>query len=103
MTIRAVFFDVGETLVDETRQWGAWADWLGIPRLTCFAVLGAVGRGEAIANILRAGRRDGGVSAARDRLCRRPPRQRRDSSRRIRDGRGVPTTRAVGLFARRPP
>src|SRR5215216_1135762 len=47
MTIRAVFFDVGETLVDETRQWGAWADWLGIPRLTCFAVLGAViERGE---------------------------------------------------------
>ncbi|HEX9373477.1 MAG TPA: HAD family hydrolase [Roseiflexaceae bacterium] len=47
MTIRAVFFDVGETLVDETRQWGAWADWLGIPRLTCFAALGAViERGE---------------------------------------------------------
>jgi FMN phosphatase YigB (HAD superfamily) len=47
MTIRAVFFDVGETLVDETRQWSTWADWLGIPRLTCFAVLGAViERGE---------------------------------------------------------
>src|ERR1043166_3394291 len=47
MTIRAVFLDVGETLVDETRQWGAWADWLGIPRLTFFATLGAViERGE---------------------------------------------------------
>ncbi|HEY3243699.1 MAG TPA: HAD family hydrolase [Phycisphaerae bacterium] len=45
--IRAVFFDVGETLVDETRAWGAWADWLGVPRLTLFAVLGAViERGE---------------------------------------------------------
>ena len=30
--IRAVVFDVGETLVDETRQWGLWADWLGVPR-----------------------------------------------------------------------
>ena len=47
MTIHAVFFDIGETLVDETRQWGAWADWLGIPRLTFFAVLGGViERGE---------------------------------------------------------
>ena len=30
--IRAVVLDVGETLVDETRQWGLWADWLGVPR-----------------------------------------------------------------------
>jgi len=42
MPITTVFFDVGETLVDETRQWGGWADWLGIPRLTFFAALGAV-------------------------------------------------------------
>jgi FMN phosphatase YigB (HAD superfamily) len=35
--IRAVFFDVGETLVDETEHWGHWADVLGIPlsRLEC--------------------------------------------------------------------
>lgn len=47
MSVRAVFFDVGETLVDETAFWTAWADWLGIPRLTFFAVLGAViERGE---------------------------------------------------------
>ena len=47
MTIDVVFFDVGETLVDETRQWGAWADWLEIPRLTFFAVLGGlIERGE---------------------------------------------------------
>lgn len=45
--VDAVFFDVGETLVDETRSWGRWADHLGIPRLTFFAVLGAViERGE---------------------------------------------------------
>jgi FMN phosphatase YigB (HAD superfamily) len=45
--IRAVVFDVGETLVNETRLWGLWSDWLGVPRLTFFAVLGAViARGE---------------------------------------------------------
>jgi FMN phosphatase YigB (HAD superfamily) len=40
--IRLVVFDVGETLVDETRIWGEWADWLGVTRLTFFAALGAV-------------------------------------------------------------
>lgn len=40
--IEAVVFDVGETLVDETRVWGQWADWLGVPRLTFMAALGAV-------------------------------------------------------------
>jgi HAD superfamily hydrolase (TIGR01549 family) len=39
---RLLFFDVGETLVSEERMWGAWADWLKIPRLTFFAALGAV-------------------------------------------------------------
>ena len=42
MTLRAVVFDVGETIVDETRAWSGWADWLGIPRLTFLAVCGAV-------------------------------------------------------------
>lgn len=47
MAIKAVVFDVGETLIDETRAWGEWADWLGVPRLTMFAVLGGViERGE---------------------------------------------------------
>ena len=39
---RWVCLDVGETLVDETRVWSAWADVLGIPRLTFMAALGAV-------------------------------------------------------------
>ena len=39
---RWVCLDVGETLVDETRVWSAWADELGIPRLTFMAALGAV-------------------------------------------------------------
>lgn len=37
-----VVFDLGETLVNETENWGRWADFLGVPRLTFFAVLGAV-------------------------------------------------------------
>lgn len=40
--MQAVVFDVGETLADETRAWGVWADWLGVPRLTFFAALGAI-------------------------------------------------------------
>ena len=40
--MRAVVFDIGETLVDETRIWTGWADWLGVPRLAFLAALGAV-------------------------------------------------------------
>jgi FMN phosphatase YigB (HAD superfamily) len=40
--VTAVVFDVGETLVDETRQWGEVADALGVPRFTAFGVLGAL-------------------------------------------------------------
>jgi HAD superfamily hydrolase (TIGR01549 family) len=40
--MKCVVFDVGETLVDETRHWGDWADWLGVPRFTFFAAFGAV-------------------------------------------------------------
>jgi len=40
--IEAVVFDVGETLINETREYGTWADWLGVPRHTFSAVFGAV-------------------------------------------------------------
>jgi FMN phosphatase YigB (HAD superfamily) len=39
--IRAVVFDAGECLVDETREYGTWADWLGVPRHTFAATFGA--------------------------------------------------------------
>jgi HAD superfamily hydrolase (TIGR01549 family) len=39
---RMVVFDVGGTLVDETRHWGEWADWLGVPRFTFFGALGGL-------------------------------------------------------------
>ena len=55
--IRAVVFDVGETLLDDTREWGAWADWLGATRQELFEraqspagelVRGAAGIAEGI-------------------------------------------------------
>jgi HAD superfamily hydrolase (TIGR01549 family) len=42
MTERWVVFDVGETIIDETRVWSIWADMLGITRLTFMAGFGAV-------------------------------------------------------------
>lgn len=45
--IRAVWFDVGEVLINETREYHAWAAWLGIPPHTFSAVFGGViARGE---------------------------------------------------------
>jgi len=45
--IRVVVFDVGETLVDESRAWAEHADAVGVTRLTLFAALGAlIERGE---------------------------------------------------------
>jgi FMN phosphatase YigB (HAD superfamily) len=40
--IDAVFFDVGGTILDESREFQTWADWLGVPRHTLSAVFGAV-------------------------------------------------------------
>jgi HAD superfamily hydrolase (TIGR01549 family) len=40
--IGAVVFDVGECLVDESREYGTWADWLGVPRHVFSAVFGAI-------------------------------------------------------------
>jgi HAD superfamily hydrolase (TIGR01549 family) len=47
MAVKAVFFDVGETLLDETRLWESWADAVDVPRFTFLATLGGViARGE---------------------------------------------------------
>jgi HAD superfamily hydrolase (TIGR01549 family) len=40
--VRVVFFDFGFTLWDEQRAWTAWCEWLGVPPLEFFAVLGSV-------------------------------------------------------------
>ena len=39
---RWVVLDVGETIIDESRIWAAWADALGIPRTTFMSVFGAL-------------------------------------------------------------
>jgi FMN phosphatase YigB (HAD superfamily) len=40
--IRAVVFGIGECLIDQTREFGGWADWLSVPRHTFAAQFGAV-------------------------------------------------------------
>ena len=68
--IRAVFLDVGETLVDETRVWEGWADWLGVPRVTFLAALGGViQRGEHHLRVFELFRPD--FDLARERAARR--------------------------------
>ena len=48
MAVSAVVFDVGETLVDETRNWEHVADACGVPRFTLMALVGAaIARGES--------------------------------------------------------
>jgi FMN phosphatase YigB (HAD superfamily) len=52
---RAVVFDVGETLLDESRAWSEWARWLGISDLTLAGLLGAaIARGQDHMEALRA-------------------------------------------------
>ncbi|WP_211244539.1 HAD family hydrolase [Actinospica robiniae] len=41
-SVRAVIFDVGETLLDDSTFWGSWADWLGVPRHTLAVLVGVV-------------------------------------------------------------
>ncbi|MFG3023087.1 HAD family hydrolase [Streptomyces sp. NPDC048254] len=40
--IETVVLDVGETITRDDRYWYTWADWLGIPRHTLSALVGAV-------------------------------------------------------------
>ena len=59
MPIRAVCFDVGETLIDETREWNGWADFLGVPRLTLFTALGVtMERGQSLRRVFEIFRPD---------------------------------------------
>ncbi|WP_037906984.1 HAD family hydrolase [Actinacidiphila yeochonensis] len=52
--IRTVAFDIGETLVSDTRIWAMWADWLDVPPHTVSALMGAVvARGQDNADALR--------------------------------------------------
>ena len=47
MAVSVVAFDIGETLIDETRMWEHAADVAGVPRFTLMGVLGGLAaRGE---------------------------------------------------------
>ncbi|MEV5854600.1 HAD family hydrolase [Streptomyces anulatus] len=39
--IETIVLDIGETLTRDDRYWASWADWLGIPRHTISALVGA--------------------------------------------------------------
>lgn len=68
MPTRAVVFDIGETLLDDTREFGAWADWIGVPRHTFSAVLGALtANGRDNAETFQYFRRGFDVAAERQR------------------------------------
>jgi len=45
VAVKAVVFDVGETLVDETGLWERAADAVGVPRFTLMGVLGGLAAG----------------------------------------------------------
>jgi FMN phosphatase YigB (HAD superfamily) len=52
--LHAVVFDVGETLLDESRAWSEWARWLRVSDLTLAGVLGAtIARGRDHVEALR--------------------------------------------------
>lgn len=40
--IDTIVFDIGETITRDDRYWKSWADWLGVPRHTLSALVGAV-------------------------------------------------------------
>ena len=62
--VEAVVFDVGETLVDETRQWAWWAERLGVPVFTLMGVLGGViERGEHHRRVFEILRPDADIAA----------------------------------------
>ena len=66
--IDAIFFDVGGTILDESREFETWADWLGVPRHTFSAVFGAViARGLGYQETFRVFRPDFDLAAERER------------------------------------
>lgn len=59
-------FDVGETLIDETRHWTVLSEAVGVPPLTFFAVFGSlIERGEDHRALVRVGRGEAEVGSSR--------------------------------------
>jgi HAD superfamily hydrolase (TIGR01549 family) len=64
--IKTIVLDVGETITRDDRYWSTWADWLGVPRHTISALVGAVvAQGRDNADALRLVRPDIDVAAER--------------------------------------
>ncbi|ASY36038.1 MULTISPECIES: HAD family hydrolase [unclassified Streptomyces] len=65
-----IVFDIGETLVKDDRYWAGWADWLGVPRHTVSALVGAAvaagGDHDDALRLLRPGIDVAGARQARD-------------------------------------
>jgi HAD superfamily hydrolase (TIGR01549 family) len=50
----AVVFDIGETLLDRTREYRAWAEFFGVPAHTFSSVFGAmIARGASVSDVLQ--------------------------------------------------
>jgi FMN phosphatase YigB (HAD superfamily) len=66
MAVKVVFFDVGETLVDEARLWRGWAAWLGVPADAFTAALGeTIAAGEPHRQVFERFRPGFDIGAAR--------------------------------------
>ncbi len=82
--IRDVIFDVGECLVDETREYSTWAGWLGVPRYSFAAVFGRSSlRAATTGDVPGVPARIRPVRRTREARPRRPPRD-------LRRGRSLP-------------
>lgn len=71
--LTTVVLDVGETLVDETSHWTAWAQHLGVPAFTLFAALGGlVARGQDHRDVVRLVRPDTDFATERPHVLEPP-------------------------------
>lgn len=62
--IETIVLDVGETITRDDRYWNSWADWLGVPRHTLSALVGAVvAQGRDNADAIRLARPGADVGA----------------------------------------
>lgn len=97
--VTTVVFDVGETLVRDDRYWGSWADWLGVPRHTLSALVGAVvAQGRDNAEAIRLIRPDVDVAAERAAMTAAGFGERLDDSDLYEDVRtGLSQLRAAGF------
>jgi FMN phosphatase YigB (HAD superfamily) len=65
MPIKAVIFDVGETLIDESRVWRGWAAYLKVPEADVAARDDLIARGEPLRHVFDRFRASFDLAAAR--------------------------------------